>query len=189
MPVTYQRARDNVEGIVDELIDLYHAHLKEVDLSVGVRFAFPDAEEEEEPGPAVKWNGFPCLFSVKKVPLEYRMWGVRDVVITVDHSQWEDMGDDRQRAALDEALSYVAVAKDKDGNVKSDDCGRPVLKINLPSWFLTGNVAVLSRHGEAAPSAAAILETCRNYPKVRQLVLDMALEPEDVIDTVAYPAR
>jgi hypothetical protein len=95
-------------------------------------------------------NGYSVSGIPRIVPVKYRVAGLRDAIIEIDGDAWDEMSDAKRRALLDHQLCHFDVQKDKDGNIKLDDCNRPVLKIKPHDWQVGGFDAVSQRHGSDA---------------------------------------
>jgi len=89
--------------------------------------------------------------------------GIADAVITLDEAAWRQASEAERMALIDHELVHLTIAKDKDGLAKSDDLGRPKLKMRLHDvqvgWFLD----VARRHGNAAPEVQAIRAARETY--------------------------
>jgi hypothetical protein len=138
-----------VHDLVAAQIEAHHPDLLKHKVTVGVDFAGVPL------GESLKCKGVPCHAYVKITPLRQRIRGYPDAVITIDARHWADEAGEEQRAALiDHELAHLLVCFDKDKFVKSDDIGRPKLRIRPHDievgWFLD----VAERHGEASYEVA-----------------------------------
>jgi hypothetical protein len=124
----------------------YHGRLDENEVTVGLLRAWPNETEEN----AVKLHGYPCAAVVKITPYAQRVLGIPDAVITLDGRAWDRFSEKERVALLDHELEHLELAVDSEGNLKSDDHGRPKLRMKLHDWELGGFAAVAGRHGTAA---------------------------------------
>ena len=145
MPVTYERAKPDHEAhdLIRGLAAKNHPDLAKHEVSIGVLLAASDDGE-----PSVKLHGYPCAATVRITPYRQRVQGIEDAVITLDRRLWVDLSDERKAALIDHEITHLTVVFDKDGFAKSDDLGRPKLKMRLhdvqAGWF----VDIARRHGE-----------------------------------------
>lgn len=151
MGVTYDPADEDVMAVVSAMMTEHHPELVEVDLRVSVLMATAEKDEAGQPkGPAVKLHGVACAAVVKSLPYKRRVVQPHDAEITIDADNWKGLTDDRRAALVDHELEHLLVARDKDGNIKSDDCGRPKLKMRMHDvdfgWFHS----IAQRHGDAS---------------------------------------
>lgn len=158
MPTTYQIADEDTHKLAKAVLHQYHRELVEVELTYTVKMAHAEKDEHGKPiSPALKHHGWPAAAVVRINKYEDRVEGKTDITINVDADWWEAHDDAQRRALLDHEIQHIEVARDKEGNVKSDDCGRPKLKNREHDYELSGFHAVIARHGENA----AEVETAR----------------------------
>ncbi len=137
---SFTKAPDDVLGRVGRIMGRYHGHLVDVEVTVGVLMSHTP----------VKLHGYPCAATVKIVGLEQRVLGVEDALLEIDARAWADLTDESRDALIDHELHHLVPQFDKDGDLKSDDHGRPVLKMRLHTWQLGGFDVIAGRHGPAA---------------------------------------
>lgn len=156
MVATYTQAPVEVHTRLKSLILSYHRDLSEVTFSVLMAAAKRDEKTGEKKGPALtRTGGWPALAKVRIVSLRDRVSGGADAQILLDGDQWDSNSPDRQDAILDHELTHVELQRDDDGFVKSDDCGRPKLRIRLHDWELGGFDSIVERYGQDAVEAEA----------------------------------
>jgi hypothetical protein len=107
----------------------------------------------------LKLHGYPAIAVVRLIPSKDRAAGLPDARITIDADTWHDMPAAERRAVLDHELHHLDVvgawAKGNGENpkrfvCKTDDNGRPKIKIRPHDWELGGFRVIAARHGEKA---------------------------------------
>ena len=136
MPTTYEKANIEVVETLDEVMTLYHPHLKDAGVTVDVLLAHADPESEE---PAVKAHGYEAAAVVRNINLKDRVKGNGDVEIVIDGDKINEWSLTQLKALLDHELTHVELARDKYGAIKRDDLDRPKLTMRLHDrhfgWF------------------------------------------------------
>lgn len=157
MAITYDKIEpdDDLMGIVESLLKKNHPELHDAGVSVECLWAL----SSEPHAPAVKLHGYPCYAVIKVVSLVDRVMGCRDVRITIDQGQWEDLSLRQREALIDHELEHVVLVKDKrTGILKHDDLGRPKVRMKLHDWQLGGFHTIARRHKEAALEVRHMIE-------------------------------
>jgi hypothetical protein len=131
------------------VLESYHYELHNAKVKFGLIMA---SSEDDHP---VKSHGYPALACVKVVPLKDRLTKGYDAEILVDRHAWNEMGTQHKQAILDHELSHLRLVPetDKDSNLpyKTDDLGRPKLKLVNGDWNAgDGFAEVVKRHGKFA---------------------------------------
>lgn len=154
MPV-YSKANRETHAFVNEVMAQYHGALIDAEVTVAVLFAGPtDAEHESGEGPPyLKHDGYPAAATVAITPVKWRTLGVADAVITIDRESWKPRGEAERTALVDHELHHLELAHDPEGNLRSDDAGRPKLKMRLHDVQIGGFTRIIERHGEHAVEA------------------------------------
>jgi len=149
MPITYEKAKADVQALINQVIADYHEDLKEYEVRVSAVMA-RNVSDDGLVLPAVKLNGYPCAATVRIISYKNRVCGLPDAQITIDEDTWNAAPEETRIALLDHELTHLEVSKDADGCVRTDDAGRPKLTTRLHDhqfgWF--GEVA--KRHGDAS---------------------------------------
>lgn len=170
------KASPEMRSKLDDVMRRFHGPLVDHEVTVGLLVAWP---AEGGDGVAVKLHGYPCAAVVKITPYRQRVQGIEDVVITLDGALWAEMSDAERTALLDHELYHLDLARDKDGQVKADDAGRPKLKMRLHDWQLGGFEAIGRRHRDAALEVQAFKEAQKTYSQALfAWGDDMAGDPE-----------
>lgn len=146
-----ERAPQEFRYVIAEARRRWHGELDQAEVTIDAYVASRSSDDESDAGkPALTLHGYPCAAVVKITPYEQRVKGVSDAVITFDRRDWDGRTFDERLALVDHELAHLVVAKDKDGFVKSDEHGRPKLKMRLhdvqAGWFMD----VADRHGMAS---------------------------------------
>lgn len=182
MPVIYSKAAEPALDLLADTIARYHAELAENGVTVGVLVAHPGDDGE----PPVKLHGYPCAAVIKITPYKQRVQGIEDAVITLSGPHWRGLDEAGRVALLDHELEHLELSRDREGNVRSDDQGRPKLKLRLHDWQLGGFESIAKRHGPAAPEVTAYRAAHeRYYQCLFAWSDDMAEEPVE-IDNVEF---
>ena len=151
MPTTYQLADDPVTAIVCAVMRQYHRDLVEVGLTCTVMMAWAAKDDHGEPlAPALKHHGWPVAAYIKINSLKDRVEGKSDCTIFLDADRWEELSEESQRALIGHELYHLVVRRDDEGNVMSDDVGRPKLKMRPHDYELTGFAEIARRYGNDA---------------------------------------
>ncbi len=135
MPKAYEPAPPTVKARANALIER-HAGLHDIwksELRIDYLYATNDT------GDAVSHRGYPALAVIRIVNLKDRTKGMGDAEITIDAARYMRMTERQQDALLHHELHHVIVVHDDDGKVKTDDQGRPKLKMRKHDfdfgWF------------------------------------------------------
>lgn len=139
---SYSKGKPEVRALIGQVMARYHGPLVDAEVTVGLLMCHP-AEGEEH---ALKLHGYPCAATVKVTPLKQRVMGIEDAIITIDSATWATLSEGERAAVIDHELQHLEVAVDKDGEVRSDDQGRPRLKMRLHDWNLGGFAVIAGRH-------------------------------------------
>lgn len=154
--ISYKYEPEDVRAVLAEALRRFHTRLVDLDLRVNVLKAYKE-DEEGNSIPAVKLHGHPASAVARKFDLKKRIQTEFDVEILVDGLSWDSLPERQRLALIDHELTHFEVAKDKDGRVKIDDIGRPIIKMRLDDYCLTGFLEVCQRHGDFALEAKSIL--------------------------------
>ena len=77
--------------------------------------------------------------------------------IIINGEAWKEFTDEQQTALLDHELTHLMPKKNKDGDLVTDDLGRPVFKIKPHDFELSWFSEVARRHGKAAIEVKSIV--------------------------------
>jgi hypothetical protein len=161
MATTYTRPKPDadVHDVLSEAIDRWHPELAAAEVTIGVEFAWPSERGDH----ALKLHGYPAAAVVAITPYRQRVRGVEDAVITIDGPAWKDFSDAEKLALVDHEAVHLELVRDEDGYVKSDDHGRPKLKMRLHDWNLSGFRVIAERHGPAALESQMFRDAHRKF--------------------------
>lgn len=151
MPTTYEECPEEVADQADAVLRKYHGDLHDAEVSVKFLFAInPD-------GPAVKHKGWPAAAVIRINPLKDRVAGAKDCTLTIDKGWWEGHDDKECTALLDHEFTHLELKRDKkDDAVKTDDIGRPMLKMRKHDFEVGGFYEIGTRHGISAPEVEIV---------------------------------
>lgn len=145
MPKTYDTAPPEVKRRADKLIERNHSDLWKTEATIDYIFAVNDT------GDAVSHRGYPALAVVRIVNLKDRTKGMGDAEITIDAAKYAVMTPEQQDALLDHELHHLIVVRDDDGMAKTDDIGRPKLKMRKHDYDFGWFQVIAERHGMNSP--------------------------------------
>ena len=183
---TYDTSSKDVEKLAAALRTKSHQHLDVAKVAIGYLFAYAPKDKKGDPkGPAIKNHGYPAAALVKVTSHKDRVAGLPDAVIILDGDQWPEWSEERRGAVLDHELEHLKLKTDREGAVRSDDNGRPLLKVKPHDFQVGGFSAVIDRHGEQAVEAQA-LQDCA---AVRPGHVPVGLRGRDRRRPAAVPAR
>lgn len=131
---------------ITKLIEANHPELVEANATVDSIFAFDD-----KGGFPVKTNGYPSAANIKISNLKSRVKGAADAEIIIDREAFNAMSTTQQEALIDRELYRLVVKRDKEGNVKTDDAERPVLRLKKFDYMLGWFKEIAIRHGQDSP--------------------------------------
>lgn len=151
----YRKADKDLHDLVQTIIDAEKAHedLHDHGLRVGVLLS-------EDP---VTLHGYDCYAIVRKTGPRERAQGCADAVIIIDEVKWNDLSNELRIALLDHELTHLNLARDKEGDVKLDNLGRPKIKMRLHDWQLGGFTEMFERHGQDAIEVQHVLATADRF--------------------------
>ncbi len=154
MGITYEKCEREIREMIRELIEANHPDLRDAEVTVGCLMACKrESDGTLLPESAVKLHGYECAAVVRVTPLKQRAHGVADSEIVIDGNSWGDRPLLEQHAILDHELEHIQVLKfsqRKGGEIKTDDLGRPRLKLRLHDWEMGGFASIAKRHGSHA---------------------------------------
>lgn len=131
---------------IQSLIAANHPELAEANVTVDTIFAF-----DNNGGFPVKTNGYPSAANTKISNLKSRVKGAADAEICIDRDAYNSMNEAQRLALLDRELYKLAVKRDKDGNIKTDDADRCVLRLKKFDYMLGWFREIAVRHGDNSP--------------------------------------
>lgn len=160
MAKTYHKPTPELTELVERIMEEHHDDLTALRVKVGCRFVIATG--------GLKLHGYPCAAMVQIVSYEKRFQGFPDAMITVDKIEWDDLDDDERAAVIDHELEHLAISRDKHGQPRTDDLGRPKLKMRLHDVQLGVFDSVIRRHGDAALDTQ-VVRAC--HERYRQMSL------------------
>lgn len=178
MPKTYEPAPPEVKRRAVKLIERHHDDLWKAEVTIDYLFATNDT------GDAVSHRGYPALAVVRIVNLKDRTKGHSDAEITIDGAKYLRMTPEQQDALLDHELHHLIVLRDDDNLVKTDDQGRPRLKMRKHDFDFGWFTVIAERHGLNSPEVtqAKIIWDEANqslFPFLEDKVIEATVVPSD----------
>lgn len=148
---TFRKADKHHEAhaLIESIVADHYPDLEEADLRIGVLLAFPKMGV----GPALKHHGYPAVALTKGTSHEDRVAGKPDVIIKIDANRWALLSEEERAALIDHELNHIVPQRDKEGVIKEDDQGRPLVKMRLHDAEIGVFFDVIKRHGSASLDA------------------------------------
>lgn len=167
---TFEKAKRELYTRLAEVCAEYHPELEQIELKIGVVFAFATTNDDGEPtGLALSRGGKEVAWVAKVTDAAQRLTGSPDLLVKLNGDQWADWSEARQTSVLDEVLYAVEIVRDKEtGNPESDDAGRPRIKLKKWDIDVQGFETIVRRHGEASLCRKALDHV---YDRLRQQTL------------------
>jgi hypothetical protein len=161
---TYQNCGPEVGRMVKDLIADHYPELEEAGVTIHCQYAYAARNKDGEPkGPALRFGNYPAAAIVRVNSHKHRVQGEKDATIEIDGDHWEELTEAEQVALLDHEICHLEVLRDREGAVKTDNCGRPRLKCRQHDFQIGAFVSVMRRHGPAALEAQALMTASREY--------------------------
>jgi hypothetical protein len=142
---SHSPATSDVTALIRDVIDEHYPDLAEAEVTINALFAYAP-----EGKPAVKLHGRPCYAVIKINSEKDRVEGKADTTMTIDGAAWKAFDDERRLALIGHECHHILVQRDKDGEIKSDDAGRPKLKLRPHDWEFGGFDEIARRYGRAS---------------------------------------
>lgn len=156
MAKKYKAADKATKKLVENLIEANHEGLSDAEVTVDVLLVIETEDDPEDRTVVLRRHGHPAEADVRITSAEMRTLGRSDVLLKLDSAVWGKADDADRRGIVDHQLQRLEVRRDKDGNVKLDEHGRPKLRIIREDWFVSGFHAVVRRNGAHAPEVRAV---------------------------------
>lgn len=147
---TFEQCDKSVENMAGQLLHRYESHkpLLIADAKIDYVFAYGARNDEGElTGDALKKNGVKALGIARIVPLKERALGRGDAEVSLDGDWWKNTNDEERQAVLDHELHHFAVKVDNGNNIKTDDLGRPMLRMRKHDVDVGWFKVIAERHG------------------------------------------
>lgn len=141
----YEQAPQEVHDKAASIIAQFHPQLGSSEVTLDILMATNDT------GDAVSHAGYPALAVVRIINLKDRVKGLKDAEITIDAKAYWHMTDEQRTALIDHELTHLIVLYDGDGLMKTDDIGRPKLKLKKHDYQFGWFTEVAKRHGRNSP--------------------------------------
>lgn len=158
---TYDKASPETVAFVTQRIEEWFPDLVDCEVAIDVLMAYGRRGEGGELAScAIKNHGYPALATIRVLGLKDRAAGRGDVEMLIDGDHWQGMGPAKRAALIDHELYHLAVQwQDEEQRApKSDDLGRPRLKLRKHDFEIGGFHAIAKRHKEHAPEVEAVRE-------------------------------
>jgi hypothetical protein len=148
----YAKIDKETKSILDEVLKTHQKDLNANSVKFDVLFGYaPVNDEGEQTGPALKIHGYPTNSISRIVNLRDRVKGNADAEVILDGDTWESLTNEQKAAVIDRALEQFELARNIDGEVITDNHGRPKLKMRQADWMLSMFNSIAIRHGAASP--------------------------------------
>lgn len=140
-----------VLDMADMLMRKYYPEFIDAGLTIAYLFVSTDGI-----GAALSHGGYPAAGICKINSLKDRVEGKADCTITIDKEWWTNHDNNQCLALLDHELHHILIAHDDDGNLITDDAGRPKVKLRKRDWQHGGFLEIAKRHRMASVDMASI---------------------------------
>lgn len=148
--------------LVQSRIDGFYPDLIECQFKIGILLVHPSASNPEKP-PLLR-NGYPVTGDIKIVSYEDRVQGKPDATLKLEGQNWANVDEESKAGEVDHQLERLMVLRDKNTKaIKTDDFGRPKLRLRPHDREVGVFDAVVRRHGRNAPEARAVEELSLHY--------------------------
>jgi hypothetical protein len=146
---TYALANDDLKETLAAVLDEYHPHLRDAQVSVDVLLAHASTDANgDTSGPALRLHGYACVATIRIVSLKDRVAGRGDAEMLVDGDRCDTWSDEQLRAIFDHELTHLELQVSDQGNVRRDDIDRPLLRIRRHDHQFGWFDSVARRHGK-----------------------------------------
>lgn len=143
-----EKTDKTVLKLATTLMQQFHTDLIDAGVKIDFLFAYPRYDEKDQPiGDAIKHQGVKALGLAKKLGASDRAKGTGDAEIRIDWEWWKEVGEQEQRALLDHELHHLSICKNKAGVIKTDDLGRPVIRLRKHDYQIGWFNVIAERHG------------------------------------------
>ena len=168
---TYTNAGQDTLGTMQDVMERYHPELVSAEVAVEILIAWGTKDETGQvTTPAIRVNRVRAVGSIRITSLKERVADRGDAEMLLDGDQLDGMQPKTLEAVIDHELTHLELMVDDEGYLKSDDHGRPRLKIlehdHQFGWF----DSVARRHGGAAYEVKQAKELLAD-PELAQLYL------------------
>lgn len=110
---------------------------------------------QNDDGPALSHHGWPARAIIRKNSLRDRVAGLRDVTLLIDRQGWLGLTDIQQTALLDHEITHIEIARDKNGEMKTEDDGRPQIRLLKHDFQIGGFHSMVERYGKDSLEAVS----------------------------------
>lgn len=155
MAIVLDQARPEVHQMAREILEAYHPQLK-MGIDTDGNAEYPTicilmASGAPNGESSVVLHGYDCAAVIKVIAYDQRVDHRRDAEIKIDQRTWDEITEPQQRALLDHEITHLElVIDDKTGVVKTDDSGRPRLRLRIHDWQCGGFRSIAQRYGTDA---------------------------------------
>lgn len=158
MAIVYADADAESRSILDEVIKSHFPEIAVLSdpLVIDLRMAEEETDDDAGDGdgyaaPVVKRYGVGVPAKIAVVGPVERSRGGPDLRIIVDMARWREADEDACRGMLFSELNRVTMKRDKEGGLKRDPYGRPMIKLRPYDWVLAGFRETVRVFGDASP--------------------------------------
>ena len=150
---TYERCGLEINELAEGLLGQYPDHQPLLDNAVKIDFVWAMADldkDGEKKGWAIKHNGHQAYGLARKIGLKDRAKGHGDCEVLLDRDWWTTADDASRLAVLDHELHHFEIVTDENGATKTDDLGRPRLRLRHHDLDIGWFNCIAERHGAAS---------------------------------------
>jgi len=157
MSKTYTQCSPEIHKTARDIMHTHHPDLFANEPSFLCIFVDAGIDEEGNPKPAIKHQGYPCAGIVKLTNAADRACGKPDFVIQLDHQVWSRTEEEGRTSLLDHEITHVEPDLDEEGEYQVHSDGRPRLKMRRHDIEIGIFHEVIERHGAAAIDAVQVM--------------------------------
>lgn len=150
MPTTFEPAPREILDLANEIIEEFASHDALLKAKVKIDFIMAHGARNDEGiliGDAIRSKGCKALGLCRKLGLKDRTMGRGDAEILIDADWWEGAPTEERRSLLDHEIYHIQVKTNQAGVIKTDDLGRPQLRLRPHDYEFGWFNAVAQRHG------------------------------------------
>jgi hypothetical protein len=148
---TFKPCEQDVHAMLQKLIHAREIYQPIIDSKCKIDLVFARASLDDEGRPRdipLKCRGIRCYGVCRKIGPKERAKGFGDAEIVLDGDWWDSVSEKEALAVLEHELMHVQVLTNQDGSPKTDDSGRPKIKMRAHSYEVGHFIEIAEWHGK-----------------------------------------
>lgn len=173
---TFEPCGKDVHAMLDKLIRAREVYQPLIDSKCKIDLVFARASLDDEGKPKdvpLKCRGIRCYGVAKKIAPKERAKGFGDAEITLDGDWWDSVSEKEALAVLEHELFHIKVLTNDDGSPKTDDSGRPKIKMRMHDYEVGHFIQIAEWHGKHSVEYKQMHSI---FDKAGQFLLPLAFE-------------